>query len=263
MSITLNGTEGITLDNGSADGAQVTLASSGYSNWNLDNYSGRFRAYYNATEYFTIDASGNVGIGTSSTGLAKFNVSDGTVNIGTQPYAAGSNGYFGCTSNHNLCLTTNNTERMRITSAGGISFGSSGTAYGTSGQVLTSNGNAAPTWNTLSAVTSLNGQTGAITNTDYGAIGSYVIASTTFSASATISANTTVAGSTLNRTDYVSAGASTVARPLNGLAQGNVSVTVGMQTSLGLSGTWRAMTYAMNSTAVNSAAPLILWVRIS
>ena len=35
---------------------------------------------------------------------------------------------------------------MRITSAGGISFGSSGTAYGTSGQVLTSNGNAAPTW---------------------------------------------------------------------------------------------------------------------
>ena len=35
---------------------------------------------------------------------------------------------------------------MRITSAGGISFGSTGTAYGTSGQVLTSNGNAAPTW---------------------------------------------------------------------------------------------------------------------
>ena len=37
-------------------------------------------------------------------------------------------------------------EKMRITSAGGISFGSTGTAYGTSGQVLTSNGNAAPTW---------------------------------------------------------------------------------------------------------------------
>lgn len=38
------------------------------------------------------------------------------------------------------------TERMRITGSGGISFGSSGTAYGTSGQVLTSNGNAPPTW---------------------------------------------------------------------------------------------------------------------
>ena len=35
---------------------------------------------------------------------------------------------------------------MRITSAGGVSFGSSGTAYGTTGQILTSNGNASPTW---------------------------------------------------------------------------------------------------------------------
>ena len=39
-------------------------------------------------------------------------------------------------------------ERMRITNAGGISFGSTGTAYGTSGQVLTSAGNATPTWTT-------------------------------------------------------------------------------------------------------------------
>ena len=39
-------------------------------------------------------------------------------------------------------------EKMRITSAGGISFGSTGTAYGTSGQVLTSAGNASPTWTT-------------------------------------------------------------------------------------------------------------------
>ena len=37
-------------------------------------------------------------------------------------------------------------ERMRITSSGAISFGSAGTAYGTAGQVLTSNGNASPTW---------------------------------------------------------------------------------------------------------------------
>ncbi len=44
--------------------------------------------------------------------------------------------------------TNGNNERMRITSAGGISFGSTGTAYGTSGQVLTSAGNASPTWTT-------------------------------------------------------------------------------------------------------------------
>ena len=43
-------------------------------------------------------------------------------------------------------------ERMRITSAGGISFGSTGTAYGTSGQILKSNANASPTWVDASTV---------------------------------------------------------------------------------------------------------------
>ena len=40
------------------------------------------------------------------------------------------------------------TEAMRITNTGGISFGSTGTAYGGIGQVLTSAGNASPTWTT-------------------------------------------------------------------------------------------------------------------
>jgi hypothetical protein len=42
--------------------------------------------------------------------------------------------------------STTVTEKMRITSAGGISFGATGTAYGTSGQLLSSAGNASPTW---------------------------------------------------------------------------------------------------------------------
>ena len=71
MTVTINGTNGVTtpevvLDNSAADGAQVVLKSSGYSDWNLDNYSGRLRAYYGATEYLTVTSSGNVGIGTSS-----------------------------------------------------------------------------------------------------------------------------------------------------------------------------------------------------
>jgi hypothetical protein len=41
---------------------------------------------------------------------------------------------------------------MRITNTGGISFGSTGTAYGTSGQILKSNGNASPTWIDGSAI---------------------------------------------------------------------------------------------------------------
>jgi hypothetical protein len=46
----------------------------------------------------------------------------------------------------------NDSERMRITSTGGISFGSTGTAYGTSGQILKSNANASPTWVDASTV---------------------------------------------------------------------------------------------------------------
>jgi hypothetical protein len=53
---------------------------------------------------------------------------------------------------------------MRITSAGGISFGSSGTAYGTSGQLLQSNGNAAPTWTTVAAAPTITNDTTTSTN---------------------------------------------------------------------------------------------------
>ena len=54
------------------------------------------------------------------------------------------------------------TERMRITSAGAISFGSTGTAYGTSGQILKSNGNASPTWIDGSAIPGVPGGSGTL-----------------------------------------------------------------------------------------------------
>jgi len=47
-----------------------------------------------------------------------------------------------------LTFSPGSAEKMRITTLGGISFGSTGTAYGTSGQVLTSAGDASPTWET-------------------------------------------------------------------------------------------------------------------
>ena len=50
-----------------------------------------------------------------------------------------------------LTLGTGGSDRLHITANGGISFGSSETAYGTSGQVLQSNGDAAPTWVTINA----------------------------------------------------------------------------------------------------------------
>ncbi len=51
-----------------------------------------------------------------------------------------------------LTLGTNDIERVRITVNGGISFGATGTAFGTSGQLLQSNGDAAPTWINQSSI---------------------------------------------------------------------------------------------------------------
>lgn len=54
------------------------------------------------------------------------------------------------------------TEAMRITNTGGISFGTTGTAYGTSGQILKSNGNASPTWIDGSAIPGVPGGSGTL-----------------------------------------------------------------------------------------------------
>jgi len=48
------------------------------------------------------------------------------------------------------------TELARFTTAGALSFGSSGSAYGSSGQLLQSNGNASPTWVNTSGITAGN-----------------------------------------------------------------------------------------------------------
>ena len=51
-----------------------------------------------------------------------------------------------------ITLSANGSERLRITSSGGIAFGGAAN-YGTSGQILQSNGDAAPTWIALSSRT--------------------------------------------------------------------------------------------------------------
>jgi hypothetical protein len=48
-----------------------------------------------------------------------------------------------------LALYTNGAEKARLTTTGALSFGATGTAYGTSGQILTSQGNTSPQWVSL------------------------------------------------------------------------------------------------------------------
>jgi hypothetical protein len=103
-------------------------------------------------------------------------------------------------------------------------------------------------------VTSLNGETGAITNTNYGVIGSYIIgASNTQFVLAEFLPNLTVAGSSLIR--------STQAAASVGISSESTAVVVSQrQASLGLSGTWRSMTRGSSASTVAASQ---LWVRIS
>jgi hypothetical protein len=115
----------------------------------------------NATADLLLLPTGNVGIGTtspthlltletaSSPGLK---IKDTTQGATLLAFSQDSNSHVGTFSSHPLVFDTNSTERMRITSDGGISFGSTGTAYGTSGQILKSNANASPTWVDASTV---------------------------------------------------------------------------------------------------------------
>jgi hypothetical protein len=113
---------------------------------------------------------------------------------------------------------------------------------------------------TSDGVTSLNGQTGAITNTGYGAIGSYVIAAeNTYTASLERLPDATVAGSSLVRSNNTSTGG------MQGINMQNFSgsyVENSAVTSLGLSGTWRRMTRSRNGDNGTSSAGN-LYVRIS
>lgn len=148
-------------------------------------------------------------------------------------------------------LTLPATSGTVLTTTGGV-------APGTSGNVLTSNGT---TWTSAApsgGVTSLNGQTGTITNTDYGAIGSYVIAAeNTYTTGLERLPNVTVAGSTLFRDGAAAGGnACFISTANNGVIESATAI------SLGLSGTWRRLTRSTNSTSFASSASN-LYVRIS
>jgi hypothetical protein len=139
-----------------------------------------------------------------------------------------------------------------MTTAGDMLYESSPTVaarlpIGTTGQILTVSGGI-PTWATPAGggVTSLNGQTGAITNTSFNAIGSYILG-VPINSETSFSYNNTYSSSNIGKAS------------ISAFSYGcGFLVTVGSGGNAGMSGTWRAM-----SNANNANYSFTLMVRIS
>jgi hypothetical protein len=183
----------------------------------------------NDIERARFDISGNLGIGTSSpntrltvssSGAEGINISADT-SVATQSgrlfFSNGTSGQSYALMNISGSLLFNSgatpasssgTERMRITSNGGVSFGSSGTAYGSSGQVLVSNGDTTPTWG--SAIVSGTAQaTTSGTTKDFTSIPSWVkritVMFNSVSTSGTSNVQIQLGSSTFTTSGYVGA----------------------------------------------------------
>jgi hypothetical protein len=126
------------------------------------------------------------------------------------------------------------------------------TSAGSNGNVLTSNGTVWTSAAPAGGVTSLNGQTGAITNTTLYAIGSYINGGPLNLTNYAV--NATIAGSSLYST---SAGATYTSGSVFNWANGN-PLTNG--STLVNTGTWRCVSPLGTSTSLR---PNGLWVRIS
>jgi hypothetical protein len=133
-------------------------------------------------------------------------------------------------------------------------------AHGTNGNILTSNGS---TWQSTApaggGVTSLNGQTGAITDTDLNAIGSYVNGRPQNSTNYV--RNSTIAGTSL----YATSTGEVFWTQANGIWVNNTTGGTGSAGVIGgvliNTGTWRCMSAALGDTT--DIGLMGLWVRIS
>lgn len=152
---TLTTSSTVTLNGGTANGVLYLNGSKVATSGSGMTYDGTNFGVGSASLSFITGYSG-VQINSSQGAVLKFtNPNTGTTSTDGFDLILGNNSldaFIWQRESAAVIFGTSATERARITSAGAWSFGSSGTATGTSGQVLTSNGSgSAPSWQSVSS----------------------------------------------------------------------------------------------------------------
>ena len=144
----------LTLNRMGNDGPHIAFYKGGGVKSYISTRNDAFCIDVNASERLRILSDGTTSVGTLS-------ATPGTIAAGSLVVTNSNAGFFsnvggdakfGSSDNNNVIFQVNGAEKVRIATSGQIGLG--GANYGTSGQVLTSNGSAsAPSWQDASGIT--------------------------------------------------------------------------------------------------------------